>query len=156
MEIKTDINPNFNEKKPYEAGKVEPISQQTSNKRSFTKIAGIILLIAGILAILNWIQIFTYDASTLESFIDMSQIKELYPEMDYQKLYQLLQTCAIIGIVISIFPILGGLLAIQRKLYYIAIAGGIIGLFSIGFVFTSSILSLVGLILLILFRQEFQ
>jgi len=156
MEIKTEFNPEFDEKKSLNAQNVEPISKQTSNKTLFPKIAGIILIIAGLLAVLNWVQIFTYDATTLESIIDIKQIQEFYPQMTSQQLYGLLQTCAIIGIIISVFPILGGLLAVQKKLYYIAIAGSIIGLFSIGFIFTSSILSLISLILLIIARQEFQ
>lgn len=155
MENKTDFNIDF-DKKSLDVGNVEPISKQTSNKTLFPKIAGIILIIAGLLAVLNWVQIFTYDASSLESFIDINQIQEIYPQITYQQLYGFLQTCAIIGIIISVFPILGGLFAIQKKLYYIAIAGSIIGLFSIGFIFTSSILSLIGLILLVIARQEFK
>ena len=155
MDNKTEFNTDYNEKS-VDIGNVEPTYKQPSNKTLFPKIAGIILIIAGVLAILNWAQIFTYDASTLESVIDIGQIQEIYPQMTYQQLNSLLQTCAIIGIIISVFPILGGLLAIQKKLYYIAIAGSIIGLFSIGFIFTSSILSLIGLILLIMARQEFK
>lgn len=155
MENKAEFNTDF-DKKSFNAENVEPIYKQTSNKTLFPKIAGIILIIAGLLAVLNWAQIFTYDASTLESFIDISQIQEIYPQITYQQLNNLLQTCAIIGIIISLFPILGGLFAIQKKLYYIAITGSIIGLFSMGFIFTSSILSLIGLILLIMARQEFK
>lgn len=156
MAIKTGSNSDVDEKKPIKSDFVEPIPQQPSNKFSITSIAGFILIIAGLLAIFNWIQIFLLDITTIESFVDINQIKEFYPSITYEQLLDFFNTCAIIGIVISIFPILGGLIAIQRKFYYIAIAGSIIGLFSIGILFTSSFLSLIGLILLVISRQKFQ
>jgi hypothetical protein len=156
MISKANFVSNIDEKKPLKSDIVEPLSQQPSNRFSITSIAGFILIIAGILAIFNWIQIFLYDMTTIQSIIDINQIKEFYPSITYEQLLSFFHTCAIIGIVISIFPILGGLLAIQRKFYYIAIAGSILGLFSIGIVFTSSVLSLIGLILLVIYRQKFQ
>lgn len=156
MISKANFDTNVDEKKPLKSDIAQPLSQQSSNRFSITSIAGFILIIAGILAIFNWIQIFLLDITTIEAFIDINQIKELYPSITYEQLLSFFHTCAIIGMVISIFPILGGLLAIQRKFYYIAIAGSILGLFSIGIVFTSSILSLIGLILLLIYRQKFQ
>lgn len=153
---KTRFNSNINEKKPIESDNVEPLYQKPSNRFSIPSVAGFILIIAGIFAILNWVQIFLLDITTIESFIDINQIKEFYPSITYEQLLSFFHTCAIIGIVISIFPILGGLLAIQRKFYYIAIAGSILGLFSIGILFSSSVLSLIALILLIISRQKFQ
>ncbi|UCF50594.1 MAG: hypothetical protein JSU91_03695 [Thermoplasmatales archaeon] len=156
MEIDREFNKEADKQKFTETFYSEPQLQQESDKKSYTKIAGILLIIAGILGIVNWIQIFLLDATTLGSFMDISQIQELNPSITYEQLLGLLKTCAIIGIIVSIFPILGGLLAIQKKLYYIALATSIIGLFSIGFMFTSSILSLIGLILLIMSKQSFQ
>lgn len=156
MKNKTGFNSNLEEKKSPESDTVELLSQQSTDRFSMPTIAGFILIIAGILAIFNWIQIFILDISTIESFVDINQIKEFYPSITYEQLLGLIHTCAIIGIVISIFPILGGLLAIQRKYYYLAIAGSILGLFSIGILFSSSILSLIGLILLIIYRQKFR
>ncbi len=153
---KNRFDSNIDEKKPLKSDKIEPLSQQPSSRFSMPKVAGFILIIAGIFAIFNWIQIFLLDLTTIESFIDINQIKEFYPSITYEQLLGFFHTCAIIGIVISIFPILGGLLAVQRKFYYIAIIGSIIGLFSIGILFSSSVLSLIGLILLIISRQKFQ
>ncbi len=156
MEFNKGFNSDFDEKKPFDSVNIEPASQQSSNRRSFTTIAGLLLIVAGILGIFNWIQFFLLDAITIESFIDISQIQVINPSITYEQLLGFLQTCAIIGIIISVFPILGGLLAIKKKLYYITIATSIIGLFSIGIMFSSSILSLIGLVLLILSRQNFQ
>lgn len=156
MTSKARFNSNIDETKPLESDNVEPLSQQPSKRSSIPTIAGFILIIAGVLAIFNWIQIFSLDSTTLESFVDITQIRELYPSITYEQLLEFFHTCAIIGMIISIFPILGGLLAIQRKLFFIAVAGSIIGLFSIGILFSSSVLSLIGLILLIISRQKFQ
>jgi len=156
MEIKTEFESKFDNKKIPEADKIISPFQQSTNRSSFLKLAGFLLIIAGLLAIVNWIQIFSLESTSIQSFIDINQIREFNPNITYEQLLGLLQTCAIIGIIISVFPILAGLLAIQKKLYYIAIAGSIIGLFSIGIMFLSSILSLIGLILLIISRQNFQ
>ena len=152
METISDIE----DKKPFDAENFRSSNQQPSNKNSYPLIAGLLLIIAGILGIINWIQTFSLDATTLGSLFDISQIQEIYPQITYEQILGFLQTCAIIGIIISVFPILGGLLAIKKKLYYIAVTGSIIGLFSIGIMLTSSILSLIALILLILSKKEFQ
>jgi hypothetical protein len=156
MEIKKEINTKFDETKPIGSDGIAPIPQQPSNKMSYPTIAGLLLIIAGILGIINWSQIFLIDATSLGSLFDISQIQEFYPTITYGQLLGFFQTCAIIGIIISIFPILGGLLSIKKKLYYIAIATSIIGLFSIGIMLSSSILSLIALILLIMSKQNFQ
>lgn len=156
MEMNGEFNKEADKQRFTETFHSEPLLQQDSDKKSYTKIAGILLIIAGILGIVNWIQIFLLDATTLGSFMDISQIQEFNASITYEQLLGLLKTCAIIGIIISIFPILGGLLALQKKLYYITLATSIIGLFSIGIMFTSSVLSIIGLILLVMSRQSFQ
>ena len=67
-----------------------------------------------------------------------------------------LSICATIGIILSIFPLLGGILSLKRKMWGIAIVMSIIGLFTIGPIFASSILALVGLILIAISKNEFQ
>jgi hypothetical protein len=152
MENKSDIDKN----KPSDPFNSDDDTKQSSNRNSYPFIAGLLLIIAGILGIFNWISTFSLDAATLGSLIDISQLQELNPAISSEQIISFLQTCAIIGIIISIFPILGGLLAIKKKLYYIAITGGIIGLFSIGIAFSSSVLSLVGIILLVLSKEQFE
>jgi hypothetical protein len=119
-------------------------------------IAGFLLIIAGIFAIIFWIQFLTLDAATLESIIDISQFQQIDPSITNEQIIGFLNTCSIIGCIISFFPILGGILALKLKLWGIALAGSIIGLFSLGMLFTSSALSLIALILLVISRKEFQ
>ena len=130
--------------------------QQPANKTSIPLIAGIFMIIAGVLVIIFWIQFFTVDAATLESMIDISQIQQIYPTITSEQIVGFLNTCAIIGCIIAIFPILGGILAIKRKLWGIALACSIIGLLSLGMLFTSSGLSLIALILLIVSKKDFK
>lgn len=66
----------------------------------------------------------------------------------------LLLICGIIGITFSVFAIVGGIFAIQRRMWGLALTGSILGLFIIGFGI-SSLLSLVALILLALSHREF-
>jgi hypothetical protein len=125
------------------------------NKFSKPMIAGILLIIAGILAIINWIQIYSIDASTIDSVIDISQLKDIDPSITTESLVNLLKNCAIVGFIISIFTILGGFISIKRKLWGIALTCSIIGIFSMGIVFTSSLLSFIAMILLIITRKEY-
>lgn len=129
--------------------------QSVSTKSSIPMIAGVILIIAGVLSIIFWISFFSLDVTTLEKTVDLSQYKQIDSNITPEQVLGFLHTCAIIGCVIAVFPILGGILAIKRKLWGISLACSIIGLFSLGMLFSSSLLSFIGLILLIISRREF-
>lgn len=134
----------------------EMMDNDTYKKRSMLPlISGILLLIAGILGIVFWIGIFTLNASTLDSIMNISELQKIDPAITSEKLVELLGICATIGIVLSLFPILGGILAIKRKLWGITLVCSILGLASMGLIFTSSIFCVVSLILLSISKQEF-
>jgi hypothetical protein len=149
-ELKTE-----NEEEPTNSNVLNEPSQQIQKKISIPMIAGVLLIVAGILALISWIQVFMIDVTTLEGLFDITQFQSIYPEITPEQIVGFLNTCAIIGCIVAIFPILGGILSIKRKLLGIAIACSIIGLFSIGMIFTSSILSLIALILLIISRKDY-
>lgn len=105
---------------------------------------GVLLLIAGILGIAFWgFVIATIGAATSILPIAIPGLTEL------------LIICGAIGVIFSLIALLGGVFAIQRKMWGLALAGGILGLFSIGWFFISSILALIGLILVAVARKEF-
>jgi hypothetical protein len=135
----------------------EPINEafHTINKPTDSKplIAGILLIIAGIMAILTWLLAFSVDISTI---LDQSMFQEQNITITTEQLQSMVSICASIGVILSIFPLLGGILSIQKKLWGGALAGSIIGLFTIGPLFLSSLLSLISLILLIMAREQFQ
>ena len=97
---------------------------------------------------------FSMDLATIEKSIDISQFQQIDSNINAEEVLGFLRTCAIVGIIISVFPILGGILAIRRKLFGISVACSIIGLFSFG-MFISSIFSLIALVLLIITRKEY-
>jgi hypothetical protein len=63
--------------------------------------------------------------------------------------------CGGIEIVFGIIMILGGIMAIRRKMWALALVGAILGLFTFGFYGLSTILSLVAIIILAIARKEF-
>jgi magnesium-transporting ATPase (P-type) len=129
----------------------EPFQQQLeiTNKPN---IAGILLIIAGILAIVSWVSVITMDFS----MIDITQLQEIDPTITEERVRELMTLCGIIMCILSVFPLLGGILSFKRKLWGIAVTGGILGLFTIGPFFASSLLSLIGLIVVVMSRKEFQ
>jgi len=130
--------------------------QPDSNKSYLPTIIGFLLIIAGMLAIINWISVFSLNIDTLGTYYDISQLQQIYPNITSEQFLGFLQTCASIGIIISFFPILGGILAIKRKMWGISIACSIIGLFSIGILFTSSLFCFIAIIILFISKKEFQ
>ncbi len=126
-----------------------------SKKSSLPKVAGILLILAGILAIINWVPLLFLDIETIEGLNYIYRFQQIDPSITPEQVLGFLSICSIIGIIISIFPILGGILSIKRKLFGIALACSLIGIVSLGILFTSSILSIIGAILLIINRKEY-
>jgi len=130
--------------------------QQPSTKSSKPMIAGILLIIAGVLALLTWIPFATIDVSTIELVMENPQFQELSPGMTPEQLREGLAICGTVGCIFAVFSILGGILALKRKLWGIALAGGIVGLFGFIPVIIPGVLALIGLILIAISRKEFQ
>jgi hypothetical protein len=134
---------------------IQNLPEIPSKKNQYPKIAGILLVLAGILSLIFWLQNYLIDVIYLEESGILSQVQELDLDITAEELVSVLKTCATIGIIVSIFPLLGGILSIKRKLFGIVIVCSIIGIFSLGILFLSSIFSLIGLILLFVSRKEY-
>ena len=102
-----------------------------ANKPFIPLIAGMLLIISGVLAIIVlWIPLF-YN----EQYIAFG----------------------IIGCILSIFPIIAGILSIKRKLWKIAFIGASIGLFTILTpLIISGVLASIGFILIVISKKDFQ
>lgn len=72
-----------------------------------------------------------------------------------QQLQSFLQICSLFGLVFSALAFIGGIMAIRRKSWGLAIAGSIMGLFTIGIFFSASVFSLLGLALLFVSKKQF-
>lgn len=119
-------------------------------------IAGILLILAGVISIISWVSILSLDIATIEKFIDISQFQQFNPSITIEEIKGFLTTCSIVGIIIAIFPILGGILALKKKSWAVAMTGSLIGLLTFIPSIFGGVLSFIGLILLILSRKEFQ
>ena len=129
---------------PYSPYTPPPAWYPEKKKTNISLAAGVLLIIAGILAVGYWIY-------TLA-------VVGLYPissagESGYFPFFRL---CATIGVVLSIFPLLGGIMAVKKTHWGVALAGSSIGLFTIGPFFISTLLSLIALILIAVSKEEFR
>ena len=114
-------------------------------------IAGILLIISGIMGLLTWIAALSIDLS----MIDLSMMEAQNMTIPTDQLNMFISICAIIGIFFSILPILGGILSIKKNIWIGAIICSVFGIFTIGPFFISSILSLVSLILIFISKEQF-
>jgi hypothetical protein len=131
------------------------IFPQDTKISSTLKIAGILLLLVGVLIIVHWVYI-----TATPDFIDTLMSTGVYDNMNITKadLEAVFNFCGILAAGLSIFTIIGGIVALQRRLFWFAVIGGILGIFAIAplFFFLPNILSLLGVILVIRCRREFR
>ena len=118
-------------------------------------IAGVLLIIAGVLSIIMLIFLNATLSSNPGQFINISQFTEIDPNITLDNVIGLMNICLSISMVISIFPILGGILCFRKKLWGICLTCAIIGIFTIWPVIIPGILSIIAIVLLYLSRKEF-
>jgi hypothetical protein len=107
-------------------------------------IGGILLIVAGLIGIAFWAYVAFLGAA----------IGGMLP-IGGGLFTTIILVCGAIEIVFGILALLGGLMAIRRKMWALALVGSILGLFTFGFYGLSSILSFVALIILAISRKEF-
>lgn len=123
--------------------------QEQKKPSNMPLIAGILLIIAGLLGILTWSAALALESSMIESVLPPDV------PITVEQLQSFLTICGIIGCIISVFTLTGGIVALKRKAWGLAVVGGILGLFTIGPALLGSILSLIGLIFLLISRKDF-
>lgn len=101
--------------------------------------AGILILIGGVLALIDGAYMAAIGAAA--SFL---------PGVG-----DIIMMCAAIMIIFAILAIVGGICALQRKVWGLALVGAIFCMISIGPMFISSILGLIGLILVAISKDDF-
>lgn len=109
-------------------------------------------LVGGILLIIVAIEAFVYGGILATGASMLGSMSDI-PGMG--GLSTILLVCGIIFIVLGILVVLGGISAITRKSWPLALIGSIIGIFTIGFYFTGSLLSIIALILIAISKDEF-
>jgi len=120
-------------------------------------IAGILLIVAAAMTIFVGVTLILIDASALEALKQMSpQIQDLTQTITNEQLLSIYNTCGIVGIVLSIFMILGGIISIKRKFWGIALTSSIVGLVTFLVSVFSVVPALIALIILMLSKNEFE
>lgn len=136
---------------------VEPLLLSSSNKISIPLIAGILLIVSGVIGILFSISLVTIDISTIESTGILAQFQKVDPSITAEQARSWLSICGTIITILAVFPILGGILSLKRKMWGVCLTCGVLGLFTITSPWLlSSILALIGVILLTISKKEFQ
>jgi zinc-ribbon domain len=127
-----------------------PIYGPPIRKRSsMPVIAGVLTIIAGLLAIGLGVLYLTMGVSDLEN----SGVT-LPPEVSLEDVQDLLSVCGALAVLFGVIAIIGGVFAIQRKHFALAIIGGLFGMAGIGF-FLGALLALIALILVAVSKEEF-
>ncbi|MDH7517374.1 MAG: hypothetical protein QHH19_03420 [Candidatus Thermoplasmatota archaeon] len=129
--------------------------KQQPTGSSMPTIAGLILILAGLLGLFTWASYFLVDPAQLISQLNLQGI-ELPSQITPEQMISIFQMCSVIGIILSVFTLLGGILAFKKKRWELALVGSLMGLFIIGPFLSASILSLVGLILVGISKKDFQ
>lgn len=129
---------------PYPLYPSPPAWYPEKKKTNTSLAAGVLLIIAGILAVGNIIA---------DIFLVSSGNTSV---SGYEGIANLLIVCFTIIFVFAVIAILGGVMAVKRKAWGVALTCSILGLFTLGPLFISSILSLIALILIAVSKEEFR
>lgn len=146
------LNNEPNEPKSFDHGIIPSKNEDTkssSSNESYPLIAGVLLILSSALAILNGI-VFIF--SDLSIFISSNDLSGIPPEL----VETILFVCGIVILVLAIFALLGGIMSIRKKMWGFALGGAILGLFTLGPLLISSILSIIALIFIVLSRDQFE
>jgi len=110
---------------------------------------GVLILIAGILAIVMGVFYLALDPNEIEN----SGVT-IPPEISDADLQNVLYVCGSLCVIFGVIAAIGGFFGLTRKHFALGIVGGIFGLLGIGFLL-GSLLALIGLILIAVSRKEF-
>jgi hypothetical protein len=124
-------------------------TQPQQNPSMMPVLAGILLILTGLLGLLTWVSAISVDTSMIQGILPSNS------PITAEQLQSFLLVCGIIGSILSIIALAGGIVALRRKGWGLAMIGSVLGLFTIGPYFLASILALIGLIILVISRKDF-
>lgn len=130
-----------------------PGDKQDDSKTSKTTFGGIFLMMAGVLGFISWSNIF-YNSEAIS--MDTLLLQQFGVDVSVETFMSFLFVCSLIGIIFSIFAIFGGIYAIKKKFFTVALVCAVFGILTFGPLFSSTILSVVGLVLIIISKNEFE
>ncbi|MFP4545490.1 MAG: hypothetical protein ACLFPN_01405 [Methanomassiliicoccales archaeon] len=113
-------------------------------------LGGALILISGILAILTGL----YMAADAAAFVEMYE--SLSEGLGYEITTDLILAVGAITIIFGVIAVVGGYMAVKRRRWGLAVAGGVLAFFASGGFFLGTLLGLIGLILVAISRKEFR
>lgn len=128
---------------------VPPVASVPRQSTVMSLIGGVLVVISGLLGIILGLILAVLSSSITDLMGGM------YGEDVLSAVEGILVTCGVIWFIIGLVALIGGVFAIRRKKWGIAIVGGVFALFTIGPYFLGSILGLIGLILIAISKDEF-
>ncbi len=128
-------------------GKISGPSRKESKK---PMIAGILMIIAFLLALVTAGSLFLIDEDLMADIED-----EIDEDIDLDFVETISEVCGILLVVFGIILLVGGICAIKRIYWGVAIGGSIVGIFSLGPMYLGSVFSVIALILLFISKDEF-
>ena len=133
----------------FEAAVRRPTGRPGSRRTSRPTMAGICLLLSGLLGIAG-------TAYSLAYPLPPEVVENLTADMDATTL-AILTALAFVSLYAQAFALLGGVLAIQRSNWKLSVVCGVASLLTLGlFAFEGSLLGLLGLLLVLTSRAEFR
>ncbi len=129
--------------RPYYPDPSLAMGERTSYETSRPLIAGMALIIAGILEMASGAMVLLM-GGTIGGLIGDGGVSDFL---------------AIFGALVLIFgliALIGGVAAVRKKYWPIAVVGGVVAIFGIGPSFLGTVLGLIGLALLVISRKEFE
>ncbi len=136
---------------------IETSNQSLKEKHegiSLSFVAALMLILAGLIAIFTWLPFLIGQEQIVDLF--QQNFENLNIIISREKIIFLLTIIGSIEIVLSILVIISGILALKKKRWGFAIVFSLLGFFTIGMFFISSILSIIALVLLFLSKHEFR
>jgi hypothetical protein len=117
--------------------------QQFTEKAAF---GGWLILISGILAVITGIYM----------VIDPETFVELYTGIGYTFSTDVMVGAGVMALIFGIVAIAGGLAALKKRSWGLAVIGGFLGFIASGAFFLGTLLGLIGLILVAVSKREFK
>jgi hypothetical protein len=120
-----------------------------SRGTSKSLIGGVLVMISGLIGIIYGLMVAALASTVFDMFGGM------YGEDILKAAEGILVACGVIWFIIGLVALVGGIFAIRRRKWGIAVVGGVFGLLTLGPWFIGSILGLIGLILIAISKDEF-
>ncbi len=115
-------------------------------------VAGVLILLAGLFALGQGMFLAMADNAFIES-MDQATLNEA--GYSISEIRELMNACGLIGMLFGVIAIIGGAIAFTRKHYMLAMMGAVFAILGFGFII-GSVFGLIGIILLVMSKQEFE